>query len=422
MNYRLTVTEIKNAKPAEGKTRKMWDGGGLLLFVTPTSKSWRYKYRLFGKENLYTIGQFPTVGLAEARERHAKAVKLVLAGISPLTQQVSDKLTKQLEAEHTFSSVAGAWLKTKVGCTAYYQAQIEHALNSDILPAIGKRPIKDIKAAEILKVLKGVEARGAPVVAMNIKQWCSAIYDFAVQNLLAEHNPVSVLKGVVKRPSIKHNVALKPEEISKLLHEMNRYGGYRSTVLAMELLMLTFVRTVELRKAQWEEFNFDTGEWRIPAERMKMKIPHVVPLSRQGISLLRELQTITGAGSLLFPNLRRPGAFMTATTINQALKRVGFSGAGTIGFSAHGFRGTASTILYEKEYRSEIIEKQLAHSEKNKSKAAYNHAQYLPARKIMMQEWADYVDTLRPIKALPPLIKSNNCGEVEKKCFDIEVV
>lgn len=400
MNYSLSVTEIKNAKPVEGKPKKLWDGGGLHLYITSTSKSWRYKYRLFGKENLYTLGQFPLVGLAEARERHAQAVKLVANGIAPLTQQVSDMLAKQLQAEHTFSSVSAAWLKTKSGCTAYYRAQIEHALNSDLIPVIGKRPIKDIKAAEILKILKDVEGRGAPVVALNIKQWCSAIYDFAVQNLLADYNPLSVLKGVVKRPAIKHNVALKPAELTKLMIEFEKYGGYRATILAMELLMLTFVRTVELRKAQWTEFNFDVGEWRIPAERMKMKIPHVVPLSKQAISRLRELQTITGAGSHLFPNLRRPDSFMTATTINQALKRIGFSGTGTIGFSAHGFRGTASTILYEKEYRSEIIERQLAHSEKNRSKAAYNHAQYLPARKTMMQDWADYLDTLRPIKPI----------------------
>ena len=422
MNYSLTVTQIKNAKPIEGKPIKLWDGGGLHILVTTTSKSWRYKYRLFGKENLYTLGQFPLIGLAEARERHGQAVKLVLAGIAPLTQQVSDKLTKQLEAQHTFSSVSAAWLKTKVGCTAYYQAQIAHALNSDLLPAIGKRPIGDIKAAEILKVLKDVEGRGAPVVAMNIKQWCSAIYDFAVQNLLAEHNPVSVLKGVVKRPAIKHNVALKPDQISQLLLELSKYGGYRTTVLAIELLMLTFVRTVELRKAQWTEFNFDIGEWRIPAERMKMKIPHVVPLSKQVIGRLRELQTITGAGSHLFPNLRRPGAFMTATTINQALKRIGFSGVGTVGFSAHGFRGTASTILYEKEYRSEVIEKQLAHSEKNKSKAAYNHAQYLSARKVMMQEWADYIDILRPPKALPPLNEHDDLIVAKQECLETALV
>lgn len=422
MNYSLTVTEIKNAKPIDGKPKKLWDGGGLHLFVTATSKSWRYKYRLFGKENLYTLGQFPAVGLAEARERHTQAVKLVNAGIPPLTQQVSDKVTKQLEAQYTFSAVSAAWLKTKGGCTAYYQAQIEHALNSDLLPAIGKRPIKDIKAAEILKVLKNVEGRGAPVVAMNIKQWCSAIYDFAVQNLLAEHNPVSVLKGVVKRPTIKHNVALNPDEISKLLLELKKYGGYRVTVLAMELLMLTFVRTVELRKANWTEFNFDTEEWRIPAERMKMKIPHVVPLSKQAIIRLRELQTITGSGLHLFPNLRRPGAFMTATTINQALKRVGFSGTGTIGFSAHGFRGTASTILYEKEYRSEVIEKQLAHSEKNKSKAAYNHAQYLPARKIMMQEWSDYIDTLRPFEASSPVVEPECFIPADNNLLDVAMV
>jgi len=184
-----------------------------------------------------------------------------------------------------------------------------------------------------------------------------------------------------------------------LLKQMSKFGGYRTTAIAIELLLLTFVRTVELRMAKWEEFDFENNEWRVPAVRMKMKVEHIVPLSKQAKIFLIELRGITGAGPHLFPNNRRPVDYMTATTINQALKRLGFSGKGTIGFSAHGFRGTATTLLHEGgKYRSEAIERQLSHAEGNKVKAAYNKAQYLPERQKMMQDWSDYVDTLRPEK------------------------
>lgn len=399
MNYSLTNTEIKNAKPlGQGKVLKLWDGGGLHLHVSPkAAKSWRYKYRIAGKEYLYTIGVYPHVGLADVRALHAKAHALVQQGMHPLTQQKADKLQALLDSEDTFEAVASAWIAGKEdGWTAYYGNQIKTAFKVDVYPAIGSLPIRNVKAQHVLAILKKVAGRGAPVVAINIKQWCSQVFRYAVANLKAENDPTAVLKGVVVRPKVKHNVALKPKEITALIEQMEKFGAYRTTAIAIELLLLTFVRTVELRKTIWSEFDFDKNEWRIPAERMKMKIAHVVPLSKQAVSLLTELKGITGASPHLFPNYRRPEDYMTATTINQALKRIGFSGVGTIGFSAHGFRGTAATILYEKGYRSEAIEKQLAHAERNQVKAAYNQAQYLGERKVMMQGWADYVDTLRP--------------------------
>ena len=398
MNYLLTNTEIKNAKPFVDKGRKLKDGGGLHLYVSPkATKSWRYKYRIAGKEYLHTIGVYPQIGLAEARALHAKAHALVQKGMHPLVQQKADKLHALLESEDTFKAVASAWIAGKEnGWTAYYGEQIKTAFKFDVYPAIGGMPIRNVKAPHVLAILKKVEGRGAPVVAINIKQWCSQVFRYAVANLKAENDPTAVLNGVIVRPKVKHNVALKPNEITALIEQMEKFGAYRTTAIAIELLLLTFVRTVELRKATWSEFDFDKNEWRIPAERMKMKIAHVVPLSKQAVSLLTELQGITGASPHLFPNYRRPEDYMTATTINQALKRIGFSGVGTIGFSAHGFRGTAATSLYEKGYRSEVIEKQLAHAERNQVKAAYNQAQYLGERKVMMQGWADYVDALRP--------------------------
>lgn len=397
MNYVLTITQVKNAKPyAGGKPRKHTDGAGLYLFVTSTIKSWRYKYRLEKKEYTYTLGQYPEVSIAEARERHKNAIKLVHEGVHPLAQKKAAKLQKQFDVAHTFAKVAEGWIESKKGnWTAYYYSQVKRAFDVDVNPAIGMLSIREVMSANLLVLLKSVEKRGAPVVAIQIKQWISAVYRHAAANLLAEHDPTVVLKGLIVRPKVKHNVALQPSQVTALIQAMAKYGGYRTTAIAIELLMLTFVRTVELRKAMWSEFDLEKGEWRLPAERMKMKIAHFVPLSSQAIKLLEELKTITGSNPHLFPNLRRPDAVMTPTTINQALKRIGFCGTGTVGFSAHGFRGTASTILYEKGYRSEVIEKQLAHAERSQTKAAYNQAEYLTERKTMMQEWGDFVDTIR---------------------------
>jgi integrase len=398
MNYSLTHTEVKTAKPTvEGKPRKLSDGGGLHLHISAKgAKSWRYKYRLGGKEYLHTLGLYPQVGLADARARHGKAHALVQQGLHPLVQQKADKLQTMLDAEDTFQALATAWIDSKKsGWTPYYGNQIKTVFEDDVYPHIGGLPIKNVTASHILAILKKVESRGAPVVAINAKQWCSQVFRFAVVNLKAENDPTAVLKGVIVRPKVKHNVALTPEQLANLLTQLSKFGGYRTTAIAIELLLLTFVRTVELRKATWSEFDLDERVWRIPAERMKMKTAHVVPLPKQAIKFLNELQGISGSMPHLFPNYRRPNDYMSSTTINQALKRVGFSGKGTIGFSAHGFRGTASTILYEKNYRTEAIEKQLAHAEKNQVKASYNQAQYLIERVKMMQDWADYVDTLR---------------------------
>lgn len=399
MNYTLTTTEIKNAKPLpDGKARKLWDGGGLHLYVSPTSaKLWRYKFRLYDKEHLFSMGAFPEVGLAEARAQHARARLLVQQGVHPLAQREADKLQAMLDTGDTFKAVALEWIaKKEPHWSPYYCKQVKTFMASDVYPSIGDLPIRKVTSPHILAILKKAEGRGAPTVANLIRQWCSNIYLYAIGNLRAEYDPTAVLKGAVIRPKVKHNVALAPEQIADLLEKLSKFTAYRTTGIAIELLLLTFVRTVEMRQATWSEFDFDKREWRIPAERMKMKIEHIVPLSNQVIALLAELRSITGSGQWMFPNHRRPALCMDKTTINQALKRLGFSGAGTIGFSAHGFRGTASTILHEKGYRSEVIEIQLSHAERNQIKAAYNKAQYLSDRHLMMAQWSDYVDDLRP--------------------------
>ncbi len=399
MNYTLTSLQAKNAKSSiQGKATKLWDGGGLHLFVSPNgAKSWRYKYRLGGKEHLFSIGMFPEVTLAAARDIHAKAHLLVRSGIHPKARRDADQLSTTLASGNTFRAIAEQWIsKKQSGWSPSYCNQLQTTLTNEVFPRIGSLPIKSVNSQHILSILVDVDGRGAPVVAINIRQWCSKIFQYAVAHLQAELDPTAVLKGAIKRPKVKHNLALKPDQITALLGKLRKFQGHRTTAIAIELLLLTFVRTGEIRKAKWEEFDLHGALWRIPEGRMKMKSEHIVPLSTQATKLLLELRGITGSSPHSFPNNRRPHDYMTPTTINQALKRLGFSGSGSIGFSAHGFRGTAATLLHELGYQPEIIERQLAHSERSQVKAAYNQAEYLPARTVMMQEWADYIDSIRP--------------------------
>ena len=263
---------------------------------------------------------------------------------------------------------------------------------ADVFPFVGKLPIRSVSAAHLLEVLNRIEGRGAATVALLVRQWSSAVFRYAVATLRADADPAAALKGAIQRPRVQHHKPLTREQIGEFSKALEQYGGYRTTVIALRLMLLTFVRTVELRKAEWHEFDLDRAEWRIPAERMKMRESHIVPLSAQAVELLRELNTHTGGRRLLFPNLRKPNECMTATTLNRALERMGFNGKDSIGFSAHGFRATASTMLNEMGCRADVIERQLAHAERNKVRASYNQAEYLDERRQMMQAWADDID------------------------------
>ncbi|WP_298715916.1 integrase arm-type DNA-binding domain-containing protein [uncultured Oceanisphaera sp.] len=391
----LTDAKVRNTKPTE-KPQKLADGQGLYLEVRPSgSKLWRYRYRIAGKENVFAIGEYPTLSLAGARTEHDKARGLVKQGLHPAHHRQSERLVNREANANTFESLAREWIDKKASSwTPYYLRQVERFLAADVFPYIGKLPIRNVTAALLLKIIQRVEKRGAETVALLIRQWSSAIFRYAVATLRADHDPAAALKGAIHRPKVEHRKPLTRDQIVQFIKALDEYGGYRATVIALRLMLLTFVRTVELRKAEWHEFDFERAEWRIPAEKMKMRQPHIVPLSRQAVELLRELHTFTGGRPLLFPNLRNPDTCMTPTTLNRALERMGFSGKGSIGFSAHGFRATASTLLNEMGYRSDVIERQLAHAERNKVRASYNQAQYLDERKIMMQVWADLIDGL----------------------------
>jgi len=391
----LTDARIRTTKP-RAKPVKLADGGGLYLEVRPSGKKlWRYRYRIADKENLFAIGEYPEISLAEARAEHDKARSLVKQGVHPSHNRQAERLSAQLTNANTFEAVANEWISKKAGrWTPYYRRQVENFLGADVFPYIGKLPIRRVTAAHLLEIIRRIEERGASTVALLVRQWSSAIFRYAVATLRADGDPASALRGAIHRPKVEHRKPLTKGQIKDFSSALEKYGGYRTTVIALRLLLLTFARTGELRKALWSEFDFDAAQWRIPAERMKMREPHIVPLSRQAVILLKELQTHTGGRRLLFPNYRRPNECMTATTLNRALERMGFNGKGSIGFSAHGFRATASTLLNEKGYRSDVIERQLAHAERDKVRASYNHAEYMDERKAMMQEWADLVDLL----------------------------
>ncbi|WP_270670091.1 MULTISPECIES: tyrosine-type recombinase/integrase [unclassified Aeromonas] len=389
----LTDAKIRNTKPAD-KPLKLTDGGGLYLEVRPTgTRLWRLRYRIDGKENVFAIGGYPEIGLADARDAREKAKPLIRQGIHPSHNRQAERLANSAANANTFEAVAREWIKKKApSWTPYYLRQVERFMAADVFPFVGKLPIRNVSAAHLLEILNRIEGRGAATVALLVRQWSSAVFRYAVATLRADADPAAALKGAIHRPRVQHHKPLTRDQIAEFSKALEQYGGYRATVIALRLMLLTFVRTVELRKAEWNEFDLDRAEWRIPGERMKMREPHIVPLSSQAVELLRELATHTGGRRQLFPNLRNPSECMTATTLNRALERMGFNGKDSIGFSAHGFRATASTMLNEMGYRADVIERQLAHAERNKVRASYNQAEYLEERRQMMQAWADDID------------------------------
>ena len=397
----LTDTKIRNAKPS-AKPLKLTDGKGLYLEIRPTgTKLWRYRYRIDRKENVFAIGEYFNdrraghISLDHARRSRDEARALVKRGIHPARHRKEARFTQRAEAANTFEAIAREWLAQKrAGWTHRHSHQVERFLQADVFPHIGRLPIRNVTAAHVLEIMRQVEARGAETVALTIRQWCSAIFRYAVTTLRAESDPAAALKGAIVPPRTKHHKPLSRGQIAAFGKALDSCSGNRSTIIALRLMLLTFVRTTELRNAEWPEIDLQHAEWRIPAERMKMRDAHVVPLSKQALDLLRELHMLTGGQRWLFPNDRRPNSCMSATRLNRALERMGFNGKGTIGFSAHGFRATASTILNEAGFQPDVIERQLAHMERNRVRAAYNQAEYLPDRRKMMQLWADMIDAM----------------------------
>lgn len=385
----LTDAACKNAKP-DSKSRKMADGGGMYLEVMPNgSKYWRMKYRYAGKEKRLSIGVYPEISLSEARNKREKARKLLAENIDPSYAKQEEKRQVLLKSENTFEAIAREWHETNLNTwTPKHGANVIKRLEGDIFPKLGNRVMTEISAPELLSTLRLIEKRGALDLTQTIAQYCGRIFSYAIATGRAERNPVGDLRGALKTPVRKHHAHLKASDLPEYLKKLEAYEGDLQTKLALKMLMLTFVRTTELRGAEWTEINFDAAEWRIPASRMKMKDPHIVPLSKQVIAILRELQKQSGNRQHVFPNSHRPSTFMSENTMLYALYRMGYHSRTT----GHGFRATASTVLNENGFAPDVIERQLAHIERNKVRAAYNHAQYLPERRKMMQWWANYID------------------------------
>jgi integrase len=394
----LNDTRIRNATK-KANPYKLTDEKGLYIEIRPTgAKLWRYRYRIDGKENVYAMGEYfrdamtpGHISLEDARRRRAIARELVRQGRHPAQQRDASKAAQQAQNANTFESVARDWLAENAKrWTPRHGETIKRALESEVFPDIGALPIRsdvEVFAAAILAIMKRV-ANYAPVKAISLRQWCSAVFCYGVRNLRAGFDPTTVLRGAVNRPDVKHKTPLTKDQISHLSRQLAESTLTPATRIALQLLMLLFVRPSELRKAEWAEFDLQAGEWRIPAARMKKRELHVVPLSPQAITLLRELHDLTGERKYLFPNVRQPKTYMSETTLNQALRRLGYY----LKFSAHGFRATATSLLHEFGYPEHLIELSLAHKERNATKAAYNQYQYFAERRDLLNTWAGMVE------------------------------
>lgn len=384
----LSDAKVRNAK-AELKPYKISDGEGLFLLVATTgSKYWRLKYFFGGKEKLLALGVYPDVSLGDARERRAEARKAVAAGKDPSEVKREVKRLVILKNENAFESVAREWFEKRKHEWADNSADtMLKRMERHIFPKLGQRPIADITAPDVLSMLRVIEKRGTLDTAQRVMQTCGQVFMYAIATGRAERNPVPDLRGALKTPVPKHHSYLKATDLPEYLKKLEAYDGALLTKLALRLLLLTFVRTTELRAAEWTEIDFDKAEWRIPAERMKMNELHIVPLSIQATAVLRELQKLTGKRQYIFPNEHNAETYMSENTMLYALYRMGYRSRVT----GHGFRSTASTILNEHGFLPDVIERQLAHCERNKVRAAYNHAQYLRERRKMMQWWGNYL-------------------------------
>ena len=396
----LTDTEIKRAKPASEPYR-MADGGNLFLLVTPSGgKLWRWAYRFEGKQKLMTFGKYPDVSLARARERHAQQRKLLAEGIDPMAQKKAEKTAVRLATENSFKSVADRWLEHWKGDkSARHADSTKRRLAKNILPTLGPLHMDEIQAPHIVAMVRTVEERGARDVAKRALETAGQIFRYAIAHGYAKRNPAKEIEPRdILRASIKSNYArIDAKELPTLLREIEVYRGTPVTRLAMKLMALTFVRTGELIGAKWSEIDFEAARWNIPADRMKMRTPHIVPLARQTLEVLEMLRGLTGHSEWLFPGDRSTSKPMSNMTILKALERMGFKGKMT----GHGFRGLASTVLHERGCVHEHIELQLAHAPRNAVSAAYNHALYLVPRARLMQDWADDLEeTQRGAKIL----------------------
>jgi len=396
----LTDIQVRNAKSGN-KPVKMTDGGGLYLLVSPKGgRWWRFDYRFGGKRKTLSLGTYPDVSLKDARDKRDEARKLVANGADPGEVRKARKATDA--GAECFEAVAREWMaKFSPKWADTHTKKITERLVKDIFPWLGKRPIAEITAPEMLTVMRRIESRGAVETAYRAKMNCGQVFRYAVATGRAERDPTADLRGALPRGKVTHRAALtEPKAVAGLLRALEGYEGNFVVKMALQFAPLVFVRPGELRHAEWSEIDLDKAVWRIPGHKMKMRDPHIVPLSSQAIEIIKELQPLTGRGRYLFPGVRTVDRPISENTVNAALRRLGYSKEEMTG---HGFRSMASTLLHEMGYHPDWIERQLAHAERNGVRAAYNHAQHLTERRGMMQDWADHLDKLKTGAKVIPL-------------------
>ncbi len=398
----LTDIRIKNAKPKD-KEYKLSDGDGLHLLITPSGgKLWRFKYRFNGVEKRLTFKSYPEVSLAEARTRRDDARKLIASGIDPTSIMKAQKEEK-IATETTFEKVSREWFaKNEPVWSQSHIKTVKSRLERDVYPVIGYRPICEITRGDIISLIRRIEARGVIETADRIKIYCGQIFRYALNLELIPHNPVTDMRDVLSKREAGHHAAItEPKKLAGLLRAIDDFDGSFMVKCALRIAPLVFVRPGELRQMEWSEVDLDAAEWNIPADKMKMKSSHLVPLSKQAVTILKELHSLTGGGKYAFPNHRTFERPMSEVALLAALRRMGYSKEE---MTPHGFRATARTILDEVlQVRPDFIEHQLAHAVKDPNGRAYNRTAHLAERKKMMQTWADYLDGLKAGAKVVPL-------------------
>lgn len=397
----LTEAQCKHAKHVAGGRNRLFDGGGLYLEVTPTgSKLWRWKYRYDGKAQLLALGAYPDVSRQQARKAVEAARQLLAEGFNPIARRKAERAGVLDSTANSFESIAREWFaRQSLNWADGYADKVIARLENDVFPWLGGLPVDKVSPTDVLAVLRRLEERGVLETAKRVRQSISAIFDYAIASARASGNPAHHFRGAMTPPPTRHFPAItEPTQVGELLRAIDGYRGAFVTRCALQLAPLVFVRPGELRQAHWAEIDFAGAQWRIPAVRMKLRKaekarlpPHIVPLSRQSLAILQQLQPLTGGGPYVFPSLRDAKRPMSNNTITAALRRLGYDKSEMV---AHGFRHMASTRLHERGYAPDTIERQLAHKAQG-VRGIYNRAEHVAERRAMMQEWADYLDHLR---------------------------
>mgnify|MGYP000382501557 CR=1 FL=1 len=393
---KLTATQIKNAKPGE-KPYKLSDGQGLYLLIHPNGgKYWRYDYRFATKRKTLSLGTYPEVSLKSARDKHFEARQEISSGSDPGRKRKLAKRSHLVASSNTFQAIAEEWFAARMlDKSPKHIQRTKRALEHDLYPFVGNLPLTDIEASDLLEALRKIEARGTVETAKRTKQTASQIFRYAIQTGRATRDPAQDLTGALKSVKKKHITAItNPTDAGKLMAAINGYTGTPVVVAALKISALLFQRPGEIRHMEWSEINWTDERWEIPAEKMKMKLPHIVPLSRQALAILNQLQPLTGTGKYVFPSQRGPSRPLSDNGVRTALRTLGYDNET---MSPHGFRAMARTLLDEVlGYRVDWIEHQLAHAVKDPNGRAYNRTTHLEGRREMMQAWADYLDTIQP--------------------------